>query len=243
MRKKLNTVNQRQQRITSTNLKKLCFVGSLPCIKETSDDPETEDLNFCVPISLFFKVFRLAHCELSGHVGLDKTLNIKQFVFWPGLYKWIENIIADCLDCQRNKHKRKDFHEAPLEKWTGTVPFPFHTFHIDDKEPLNPPSDGKPHCLIIVDSFSRFIEVYPVRTTIDADTNQAFEKCNLSCGNPQKLDYEKGSSFKNQDFASYIHKLGITHAPRTAFSPWTNGKIEVKNKHLGALFRILWIRP
>ena len=42
----------------------------------------------------------------------------------------------------------------------------------------------------------------------------------------------------NQDFTSYTHELGITHAPRTAFSPWTNGKVEVQNKQLGAHFRI-----
>ena len=42
----------------------------------------------------------------------------------------------------------------------------------------------------------------------------------------------------NQDFTSYIHELGITPAPRTAYSPWTNGKVEIQNKHLGAHFRI-----
>ena len=42
----------------------------------------------------------------------------------------------------------------------------------------------------------------------------------------------------NQDFTSYIHELGITPAPWTAYSPWTNGKVEIQNKHLGAHFPI-----
>ena len=42
----------------------------------------------------------------------------------------------------------------------------------------------------------------------------------------------------NQDFTSYIQELGITPAPRTTYSPWTNGKVEIQNKHLGAHFRI-----
>ena len=59
---------------------KLCFVGNLLCIKEHSEDPHIEYLKICVPLSLFVKVFSLGHCELSGHVGLDKTLaNIKRF--------------------------------------------------------------------------------------------------------------------------------------------------------------------
>ena len=55
---------------------------------------------------------------------------------------------------------------------------------------------------------------------------------------PQKLVYDKGSAFMNQDFASYIHELGITPAPRTAYAPWTNGKVQIQNEHLGEHFRI-----
>ena len=92
------------------------------------------------------------------------------------MYKLIENLIADCRDCQKNKQKRRDIHESPLEKWTDTVPFPFHTVHIDHKGPLNPPSNGKHHCLVIVDSFSRFIQVYPVCSTDAVDTVKVLEK-------------------------------------------------------------------
>ena len=172
-------------------------------------------------------------------MGLDKTLaNVKKLFYWPGIYKWIENLIAVCLDFEKNKQKWRDIHEAPLEKWTDAVPFPFHTVHIYHKGALNPPSNGKHHCLVIVDSFSRVIQVYPVRSTDAVDTIKALEKFILSFGLPQKLVYDKGSAFMNQDFTSYIHELGITPAPRTAYSPWTNGKVEIQNKHLGAHFRI-----
>ena len=103
---------------------------------------------------------------------------------------------------------------------------------------MYPPSNGKHNCLVIVDSFSRFIQVYPVRSTEASDTIKAFEKFIMSFGIPQKLVYDKGSAFMNQDFTSWIHELGVTPAPRTAFSPWTNGKIEIQNKHLGAHFRM-----
>ena len=44
----------------------------------------------------------------------------------------------------------------------------------------------------------------------------------------------------NEDFTSWLHELGITHAPRTAYSPWTNVKVEIQNKHLGTHFRIFF---
>ena len=56
------------------------FVGDIFCIQQQTDVPDIEYLKICVPLSLFFKAFQLAHCQLLGHVGLDNTLaNVKKF--------------------------------------------------------------------------------------------------------------------------------------------------------------------
>ena len=39
------------------------------------------------------------------------------------------------------------------------------------------------------------------------------------------------------DFSTFLLEFGITHAPRTKWSPWTNGKVEIQNKHLSRYFR------
>ena len=160
------------------NFENLCLIGNILCIKQPTEDPNIQKIKICAPLSLFFKIFELAHQDsLSGHSGKDKTLSsIKRFFYWPGLYKWVSHFIANCLDCQKNKQKRKDLNEAPLEKWTETVPFPFHTVHIDHKGPINPPSNGNKHCLVVIDSFSRYIQVYPVSSTSASETISALEK-------------------------------------------------------------------
>ncbi len=190
-------------------------------------------------LSLFLKAFELAHVHpLAGHMGQTKTLeSLKRFFFWPGMYKWIISLIADCQNCQTNKHKRHDQSQAELQPWTETVPFPFHTVHIDHKGPLNPVSNGYKHCLVIVDSFSRFIQIYPVENTSANGTIDAMEKFILSFGIPQKLVYDRGTAFINSEFTNWAKELGITLAPRTAYSPWTNGKVEIQNKHLGRYLR------
>ena len=55
-------------------------------------------------MSLFMKTFELAHTDqLAGYVGKDKTIaNKKRFFLWPGMYKWITQLIARCLECQKN---------------------------------------------------------------------------------------------------------------------------------------------
>ena len=213
-------IHYRQSKALSSYLNKfelLSLLGKFFCIEQTSDNPEVKEIKICVPMSLFIKLFELAHTDqLAGHVGKDKTIaNIKRFFFWPGMYKWITQLIAGCLDCQKNEHKRHDLNQAPLEQWTDTVPFPFHNVHIDHTGPINSTSNGKKHCLVVVDSFYRFLQVYPVANTTAFETIKTLEKFILTFGIPQKLVYDKGTAFMNEDFTSWLYELGITHAPRT----------------------------
>ena len=193
----------------------------------------------CLPRNCFIEAFNVAHDHrLSGHPGCEKTLlSLKRFFYWPGMYKWVRTLTKSCLICRKNKQVRKDQNTAPNEKWGEEIPYPFHTVHIDHKGPLNPMSDGKHHCLVVIDAFSRFIQVYPVKSTDASNTIEAMTSFITSFGIPQKLVYDRGTSFMSTDFSTFLLDLGITHAPRTKWSPWTNGKVEIQNKHLSRYFR------
>ena len=119
----------------------------------------------CLPRNCFIEAFNAAHDHrLSGNPGSGKTLlSLKRFFYWPGMYKWVRTVTKSCLTCRKNKRIRKDQITDPNEKWGEEVPYPFHTVHIDHKGPLNPMSDGKHHYFIVIDAFSRFIQVYPVK--------------------------------------------------------------------------------
>ena len=100
---------------------------------------------------------------MSGHRRDASTLNnISRFFYWPGTYKWLTMLIHDCLDCQKNKSKRHDLNEAPLQQWGELETTPFHTIHIDHKGPFWPSSISKHYCLVVVDSVSRYVQVYAV---------------------------------------------------------------------------------
>ena len=162
---------------------------------------------------------------------------MRQYFFWPGRYKWIVYLIEYCIECQTNKSKRHDLHEAPLEQWGELETTPFKTIHIDHKGPLRPSSNSNNHCLVVVDAFSRFIGVYPVKDTSAQATITALEKWITSYGIPQKIIHDNGTAFINSDFINWIKEFGITLAPRTTYSPWTNGKVEVQNQHLTRYWR------
>ena len=44
--------------------------------------------------------------------------------------------------------------------------------------------------------------------------------------------YDKGSAFMNEEFTSWTHELGITHPPRTAYSPGPTEKLRSKTNIL-----------
>ena len=193
----------------------------------------------CLPRNCFIEASNAAHDHrLSGHPGSEKTLlSLKRFFFWPGMYKWVRTLTKSCLTCRKNTQIRKDQNTAPIEKWGEEVPYPFHTVHNDHNGPLNRKIHGKHHCLVVIDAFLRFIRVYAVKSTDATQTIEAMSTFISSFGIPQKLVYDRGTSFMSTDFSTFLLEFGITHAPRTKWSPWTNGKVEIQNKHLSTYFR------
>ena len=103
-------------------------------------------------------------------------MSLKQFFGWPGMYKRVLTLTKSCLTCKKNKQIRNDQNTAPNKKWGEEKSYAFHTVHIDHKGHLKPMIDGKHHCLVVVDAFLRFVQVYPVESidsihTIEAMTN------------------------------------------------------------------------
>ena len=190
-------------------------------------------MKICVRLSLFLPLFSLAHTHShSGHPGIFKTFeNIRQYFFSPGLYNRIVYLIEDCIQYQTNKMKRQDLQEASLEQGRELETTLFKTIHIDHKGPFRPSSQSNTHRLVVVHAFSQFLGVYPVRDIAAQTTINALEKWITSYGAPQKIVHDNGSAFINSDFVNWTKDFGITFAPRTTYSPCTNGKVKVQKKH------------
>ena len=143
---------------------------------------------------------------------------------------------TDCLTCQNNKPKPKHSDEIPLEEWQSDT-IPFRTIHIDHKGPLHPPSKRNLHCLLIIEAFSRFLMVYPVTNTGAQATISSVDKWIHSFGIPASIVHGRGMVFNNAEFINWTKGLRTTFQPRTAHSPWTNGKSETLNEHVARYWR------
>ena len=98
----------------------------------------------------------------DGHFWIKRTFAaIKQKYWWPMMYQQVKDYISTCDVCQRAKVSRTR-HPAPLN------PLPiedvFSRILIDILCSLPKTKEGFQYVLLIVDSFSKWTEAFPLRT-------------------------------------------------------------------------------
>ncbi|GFW08257.1 retrovirus-related Pol polyprotein from transposon 17.6 [Trichonephila clavipes] len=78
----------------------------------------------------------------------------------------------------------------------------------------------------VIDSFSKFVWIYPVKST---STKDALDKLILQqtiFGNPSKIITDKGSAFTSTEFHKFCQEESIEHVQITTGVPRGNGQIE-----------------
>ena len=110
---------------------------------------------------------------------------------------------------------------------------------LDTKGPINPPSHNKSHIHFIIDAFSDFVVTVPIKTN-NAKTaiETLLHHWIIKFVQPIYLVTDRGSEDVNKEMAHLYTLMGSRHSPRTAYSPWANGLVEVQNRNLGTLLRI-----
>ncbi|CAB4041230.1 Hypothetical predicted protein [Paramuricea clavata] len=78
-----------------------------------------------VPKSLWQKILQEIH---SGHQGMEKCkLRAKSCVYWPGIYKGVESMVASCCACKKFQNSQQKEPMIPSE----VPPRPWHTVRAD----------------------------------------------------------------------------------------------------------------
>ena len=116
-----------------------------------------------VPKTLRDKVVRLAH---EGHQGIVKTkYRLRSKVWWPGMDKDVEQLCKVCHGCQVTS--RYD----PPEPMSRVLP-PSAPWQDCSADLLGPLPNGE-SILVLVDYFSRFVEVAILKSTTSAKIIEA----------------------------------------------------------------------
>lgn len=115
----------------------------------------------------------------------------------------------------------------PIEKG-----IPLDTFHIDHLGPLPSTKKNYKHILVIVDAFSKFVWLYPTKSTTTTKVLNFMQKHAIIFGNPGRIISDRGTAFTSKEFEEYCQKENIIHCLITTGVPRSNGQIECVNRTL-----------
>ena len=100
----------------------------------------------------------------EGHFGIVKMKSIaRSFVWWPKIDKDIEDLCYPCSGYNKHSNMPKS---APAHPWDWTKD-PWERLHIDFAGPFM-----NLMFLIIVDAHSKWLEIFPMKTTTTSNTIQ-----------------------------------------------------------------------
>lgn len=190
-------------------------------------------LLFYVPRSMEANVIRTCHDDI-GHVGVDKVINYITKVYWfPNMRERVKEYIANCLRCiefSPSSGKTEGFlHNIPKDK------LPFMTVHVDHFGPLEKTGKGYRHILVIVDAFTKFIRVYPCKSTTTDEAIKCLRDYFRSYSKPGRLVSDRGTCFTSDTFKEFLKDEDVRHVLVAVHTPRANGQVERFNRILAPM--------
>ncbi|GFV60468.1 hypothetical protein TNCV_3471031 [Trichonephila clavipes] len=136
----------------------------------------------------------------KGHLSGKTEENVKREFLIPNLSKQVQNVIINCVPCilANKKGGKKEGFLNPIPK--EDVPL---STYVDCIGPL--PSTNKiyQHILTIVDAFTKFSWLYPVKSSTLEDALDKLKLQQKTFGNPKRMITDKGSPFNSKGFDDY----------------------------------------
>lgn len=167
-----------------------------------------------IPDSLRQEFVDLLH---KSHQGVVSTkLLAQESVYWPGIMLDIENVVLNCLTCQ--KYARSNMRE-PLQP--HEVPeVPWQKIGIDFK------SVGSLNFIVIVDYFSKFIVVNKLQTKTAESVISSLKNVFATHGLPEEIFSDNGPPFNSREFYNFVTQYDIKVSTSSPYYAASNGMVE-----------------
>ncbi|GFY26180.1 retrovirus-related Pol polyprotein from transposon 297 [Trichonephila clavipes] len=107
---------------------------------------------------------------------------------------------------------------------------PLNTYHIDHLGPLATSSKNYKFILAVIDSFTKFVWLYPTKTTSTSEVIKKLDIQKTTFGNPRFLITDRGTTFTSDEFRTYCSEQKITLHHITTGLPRANGQVERINR-------------
>lgn len=213
-----------------------------PRVKTPKDvkliDPDKILLQLVVPKCLRQDVLSSYHDCLAGggHLGEKKTwaaLRLKYY--WPKMHEETIQYIKSCDKCQKSKTNRN---RRPVPLTPIPVGEPFERIHVDILCSLPKTKDGFQYILLVVDSCTKWVEGFPLRTQEAKEiADILFKEIICRCGAPSYIVSDRGRNFMSKLISALCELFSITRHHTSSYHPQTNSTVERTNSVLAQALR------
>lgn len=169
----------------------------------------------------------IRHChESNGHVAANKVGALLKQQYWiKDRNPKIQRVLDSCVN--RKSGKQEGFLNS-IQKYD----IPLDTFHLDHLGPLPSTNKRYNHIFAIVDAFTKFIWLFPVKGTTCQETITKMQILQQTFGNPRRIITDKGTAFTANEFSNYCTTQNIEHHIITTGVPRGNGQVERLNRSI-----------
>ncbi|XP_019531013.3 uncharacterized protein K02A2.6-like [Aedes albopictus] len=141
----------------------------------------------------------------------------RSYVYWPSVDKDIVDYVKSCRHCASAAKSPPKVAPVPWPRSTK----PWDRVHIDYAGPIS----GE-YYLVIVDSYSKWLEIIPTRSTTTTATVSILKDIFARFGFPATLVSDNGPQFASASFQAFYTENGIDHLTIAPFHPQSNGQAE-----------------
>ncbi|XP_062539247.1 uncharacterized protein K02A2.6-like [Armigeres subalbatus] len=154
-----------------------------------------------------------------AHFGVVKMKGLaRSYVYWPGIDSDIERTAKSCTECARHASAPPKFSSHHWEYPSG----PWERIHVDYAGPV-----AGAMLLIVVDAFSKWVEVKVTTSTTSAATIKILDGLFSTYGAPVTIVSDNGPQFTASEFKRFLQQSGVKYHKLSApYHPATNGQTE-----------------
>ncbi|XP_067386563.1 protein NYNRIN-like [Emydura macquarii macquarii] len=187
-----------------------------------------------MPTLLRRELIVIAHSQ--GHFGIQKVVErLLNVAWWPTIKDDVAQVINNCLQCAANNADTKII-KGPHHH--QQIVGPWERLQLDYIGPLPTTARGFKYVLVIIDSFSKWVEAYPTRNNTALTTAKKLVNETIArFGIPHTIDSDQGPHFIGEVIKHLSIALGINWKLHIAGHPQSSGLVERTNRTLKAAMR------
>lgn len=199
-------------------------------------DIEDPDITLCtysemrIPSDKYRTISKVHNTQV-GHWGVERTIQrlYDNGQRWTHLREHVRMFVRQCPCCQLMSQIKIPIKTHPFTRASYE---PMQCVNIDTIGPLPKDDFGNEHILVIIDCFTRFVELYPIADTSAKAAARAILQHVGRYGVSSKYLTDNGSQYANELLAELKTLLRTEHEFTVPYSKEENAIVERVNKEV-----------